>query len=150
MGQRPKSARRTSKYWHFLFRCQTRQHSVRQLIRRKPTDRCHRQVPGIQGPPNAECRLEVFRWLLLPRARLKTVLQNLVVTAQLTPQSQYREYNRCGKTNPPEWTHNGKICQSRAERYRGVVPTMERCRGHPTIDILISDRIKRYMAIRLV
>jgi hypothetical protein len=60
-------------------------------------------------------------WKRLPAARLLLTLQNLIESAREIRRSRYRMCEQCGKTNPPEWMHDGKTCQACAERLLGVV-----------------------------
>jgi len=60
-------------------------------------------------------------WKRLPAHRLLMALRNLIDSAREIRRSRYGKCELCGETNPPEWMHDGKTCQSCAERHLGVV-----------------------------
>ena len=62
-----------------------------------------------------------LNWSRIPASRLTMSLHNLIESARELRLAKYGKCERCGETNPPEWMHDDKTCQSCAERYLGVV-----------------------------
>ena len=62
-----------------------------------------------------------LNWKRLPTFRFLMSLRNLIESARELRHSKYGKCERCGETNPPEWMHDDKTCQSCAERDLGVV-----------------------------
>jgi len=62
-----------------------------------------------------------LNWKRLPAPRLLMALRILIESAREIRRSRYGKCELCGKSNPPEWMHDGKTCQLCAERHLGVV-----------------------------
>ena len=77
-----------------------------------------------EGPHTPVVRprhLATLSWRQIPASTLMMTLHGLVNTAREIRKAKYRRCERCGKTNPPEWMHDEKTCQSCAEQHLGVV-----------------------------
>jgi hypothetical protein len=61
--------------------------------------------------------IATLSWQRLPASTLMRTLQGLIRAACEVRTAQYRECERFGKTNPPEWMPDEKTCQRCAERY---------------------------------
>ena len=62
-----------------------------------------------------------LNWKRQPASELIRGLHTLIESAREIRRAKYGKCERCGETQPPEWMHNDKTCQSCAERYLGVV-----------------------------
>jgi hypothetical protein len=66
-------------------------------------------------------QIATVNWRRLPAAQTMMVLYELIEAAKAIRRSRYRQCERCGETNPPEWMHDATTCQACAERDLGVV-----------------------------
>jgi hypothetical protein len=60
-------------------------------------------------------------WDRIPIMYLKAELKSLIDITRQIRRSKFGKCNRCNESKPPEWMHDGKICQSCAVRHLGVV-----------------------------
>lgn len=77
-----------------------------------------------EGPHTSVVRpmsLGSLNWRRLPASSLLMAIHQLIKSARELRLANYKKCERCGETMPPEWMHDGKTCQSCAERYLGVV-----------------------------
>lgn len=65
--------------------------------------------------------LAVLNWKRIPAAQMLMTLHTMIESARELRRSRYRKCERCGETNPPEWMHDERTCQSCAEEHLGVV-----------------------------
>ena len=55
--------------------------------------------------------LMTLNWKVVPAARLRTILQEMIETARKLRRAKFRTCERCGETKPPEWMHDNESCQ---------------------------------------
>lgn len=65
--------------------------------------------------------IATLSWKRLPASRMMMALHDLIESTREIRRSGYGKCEPCGETNPPEWMHDEKTCQSCAERELGVV-----------------------------
>ncbi len=63
----------------------------------------------------------VFNWEAVSGDAAMRVVRTLIAATRESRLSKYTTCQACEKSTPPEWMHDDEICQSCAERERGVV-----------------------------
>lgn len=76
---------------------------------------------GPYTPVVQPVEIGVLNWETVSGDAAMRIVRTLIAAARETRQSKYSACQACAKSTPPEWMHDDEICQTCAERERGVV-----------------------------